>query len=240
MISRDSFQNSRIHTDACVNFALLTCLHILGAYHLEAPFRLLPTYVCSGSIVVTTLDCGPGGSWFESRCGCQYSMRLDRLDRAYPSLHPFGVVHWVPVLLNIETATECESNRQLQLWTVFPGTVVNKYQFQRYSRMGSYVQQDAGLSSSECLKKSFETHPLVAVSQWSISSINQSKLCTSKCRSVLEYVRPRSPDNSRQNDDSAMLTFESIPPPSNQHYWAIMWSISQWLTSCFHAGVLFM
>ena len=29
--------------------------------------------------------------------GCQYSMRLDRLHRAYPSLHPFGVVHWVPV-----------------------------------------------------------------------------------------------------------------------------------------------
>ena len=25
--------------------------------------------VCSGSIVVTTLDCGPRGSWFESRVG---------------------------------------------------------------------------------------------------------------------------------------------------------------------------
>ena len=24
-------------------------------------------FVCKGSIVVTTLDCGPGGSWFESR-----------------------------------------------------------------------------------------------------------------------------------------------------------------------------
>ena len=34
---------------------------------------------------------------------------------AYPSLHPFGVVHWVPVLSNIKTATGCESNRQLQL-----------------------------------------------------------------------------------------------------------------------------
>ena len=52
---------------------------------------------------------------------CQYSMRLDRLHRAYPSLHPFGVVHWVPVLSNIKTATGCESNRQLQLWTVFAG-----------------------------------------------------------------------------------------------------------------------
>ena len=56
-------------------------------------------------------------------------MRLDRLHRAYPSLHPFGVVHWVPVLSNIKTATGCESNRQLQLWTVFAGTVVNNYQF---------------------------------------------------------------------------------------------------------------
>ena len=55
-------------------------------------------------------------------------MRLDRLHRAYPSLHPFGVVNWVPVLSNIKTVTGCESNRQLQLWTVFAGTVVNNYQ----------------------------------------------------------------------------------------------------------------
>ena len=41
----------------------------------------------------------------------------------------YGVVHWVPVLSNIKTATGCESNRQLQLWTVFAGTVVNNYQF---------------------------------------------------------------------------------------------------------------
>ena len=39
----------------------------------------------------------------------------DSLHRAYPSLHPFGVVHWVPVLSNIKTTTGCESNRQLQL-----------------------------------------------------------------------------------------------------------------------------
>ena len=61
--------------------------------------------------------------------GCHYSMRLDRLHRAYQSLHPFAVVHWVPVLSNIKTATGCESNRQLQLWTVFTGTVVYNYQF---------------------------------------------------------------------------------------------------------------
>ena len=68
----------------------------------------------SGSIVVTTLDCGPRGSWFESRVGANI-LRLDRLHRGYPSLHLFGVVHWVPVLSNIKTATGCESNRQLQL-----------------------------------------------------------------------------------------------------------------------------
>ena len=84
--------------------------------------------VCSGSIVVTTLDCGPRGSWFKSRVGTNI---LWGLRRAYPSLHSFGVVHWVPVLSNIKTATGsgCESNRQLQLWTVFAGTVVNNYLF---------------------------------------------------------------------------------------------------------------
>ena len=98
-------------------------------------------------------------------------MRLDRLHRAYPSLHPSGVVHWVPVLSNIKTATGCESNRQLQLWTVFAGTVVYNYQFTVFKDgLGSYVKQVAGLSSSEWLKKSFETHPSMAVSQWSISS----------------------------------------------------------------------
>ena len=58
-----------------------------------------------------------------------YEVRSTAQVWAYPSLHPFGVVHWVPVLSNIKTATGCESNRQLQLWTVFAGTVVNNYQF---------------------------------------------------------------------------------------------------------------
>ena len=71
----------------------------------------------SGSIiVVTTLDCWPGGSWFEL-----VPIFYETRHRAYPSLHPLGVVHWVPVLSNIKTATGCESNRQLQLWTVFAG-----------------------------------------------------------------------------------------------------------------------
>ena len=62
------------------------------------PYHLLfeHWYVCSGSIVVTTLDCGPMQRFpVQVPSGCQYSMRLDRLHRAYPSLHPFGVVHWV-------------------------------------------------------------------------------------------------------------------------------------------------
>ena len=75
-----------------------------------------PSSVCSGSMVHGYYF----GLWTRrSRVrvlsGCQYSMRLDRLHRAYPNLHPFGVVHWVPVLSNIKTATGCESNRQLQL-----------------------------------------------------------------------------------------------------------------------------
>ena len=48
---------------------------------------------CSGSIVVTTLDCGPGGPKSQVPSGCQYSTRLDRLHRANPGFHPFGVVH---------------------------------------------------------------------------------------------------------------------------------------------------
>ena len=85
--------------------------------------------VCSGSMVVTTHGLWTRRFLVRVSSGRQYSMRLDRLHRAYPSLYPFGVVHWVPVLSNIKIATLCESNRQLQLWTVFAGTVVNNYQF---------------------------------------------------------------------------------------------------------------
>ena len=37
--------------------------------------------------------------------GGQYTMRLQSLHRAYPSLHPFGVVHWVPEQLNMKAVT---------------------------------------------------------------------------------------------------------------------------------------
>ena len=42
--------------------------------------------VCSGSIVVTTLDSGPGGSWFESRVGANIlwdSIDCTGLNRAF-------------------------------------------------------------------------------------------------------------------------------------------------------------
>ena len=37
--------------------------------------------------------------------GGQYTIRLRSRHRAYPSLHPFGVVHWVPEQLNIKAVT---------------------------------------------------------------------------------------------------------------------------------------
>ena len=37
--------------------------------------------------------------------GGQYIIRLRSLHRAYQSIHPFGVVHWVPEQLNIEAVT---------------------------------------------------------------------------------------------------------------------------------------
>ena len=61
--------------------------------------------VCSGSIVVTTLDSGPGGPGFESRVGANILWGSIGLHRAYPSHHPFGVVHWVPEQLNIKDVT---------------------------------------------------------------------------------------------------------------------------------------
>ena len=64
-----------------------------------------------------------------------------------PSLHLFVVVHWVPVLLNIKTATGCESNRQLQLWTVFAATVVYITSNSQHSRMGWAVLHLAPVSN---------------------------------------------------------------------------------------------
>ena len=61
--------------------------------------------VCSGSVVVTAYDSESGRPSSNPEWG-QYTMRLRSLHRAYPSLHPFGVVHWVPEQLNIKAVTE--------------------------------------------------------------------------------------------------------------------------------------
>ena len=60
--------------------------------------------VCSGSVVVTAYDFESGGPGSSPEWG-QYTMRLRSLHWAYPSLHPFGVVHWVPEQLNINAVT---------------------------------------------------------------------------------------------------------------------------------------
>ena len=38
--------------------------------------------------------------------GSHCTIKLRSMHRAYPSLHPFGVVHWVPEQLNIKAVTE--------------------------------------------------------------------------------------------------------------------------------------
>ena len=60
--------------------------------------------VCSGSVVVTTYDFESGRPRSNPEWGPIY-LRLRSLHRAYQSLHPFGVVHWVPEQLNILAVT---------------------------------------------------------------------------------------------------------------------------------------
>ena len=63
-------------------------------------------HVCSGSVVVTAYDFESGRPGSNPEWG---PIRLRSLHRAYPSLHPFGVVHWVPEQLNIKAVTgACE------------------------------------------------------------------------------------------------------------------------------------
>ena len=80
--------------------------------------------VCIGRIVVTTLDCGSGGPGFKSGwvpiC-CKARSTAQGLSE--PSSIRGSTSE--PVQPNIKTATGCKSNRQLQLWTVFVGTVVS-------------------------------------------------------------------------------------------------------------------
>ena len=75
--------------------------------------------VCSGSIVVTTLDSGPGGSWFESRVGANIlwgSIDCTGLTRLF-FLNTLGISVWTS-----RPATGCEWHRQIG--TVFAGTVI--------------------------------------------------------------------------------------------------------------------
>ena len=105
---------SRVTTgQLCPDTVLDRCERSLY-YHSRGTDAMKFTYlywlfnVCSGSIVVTCAVYSGYYTGLQTRRSlvqlsseCQYSMRLDRLDRAYPSLLPFGVVLWVPEQLNI-------------------------------------------------------------------------------------------------------------------------------------------
>ena len=66
---------------------------------------ILIIFVCSGSVVVTAFDFESGRPGSNPEWGPIYTIRLRSLYRAYPSLHPFGLVHWVPQPLNIKAVT---------------------------------------------------------------------------------------------------------------------------------------
>ena len=66
--------------------------------------RILLHTVGSGSVVVTAYDSESGRPGSNPEWG-QITIRLRSLHRAYPSLHPFKVVQWVPEQLNIKAVT---------------------------------------------------------------------------------------------------------------------------------------
>ena len=72
--------------------------------HRSWPGRAPRSIVCSGSVMVTAHDSESGRPGSNPEWG-QYTMRLRSLHRAHPSLHLFGVVHWVPEQLNIKAVT---------------------------------------------------------------------------------------------------------------------------------------
>ena len=57
-----------------------------------------------GSVVVTAYDSESARPGSNPEWG-QYTMKLRSLHKAYPSLHPSGVVHWVREQLNIKAVT---------------------------------------------------------------------------------------------------------------------------------------
>ena len=69
-------------------------------------------HVCIGTtahqcavVVITAYDFESGRPGSNSELGPIYYIRLRSLHRAYPSLHPFEVVHWAPEQLNKKAVT---------------------------------------------------------------------------------------------------------------------------------------
>ena len=86
----------------CMSETCQACyFHIRALRHIRAS---LTPEASSGSIVVTAYDSEFGLPGSNPEWG-QYTMRLRSLHRAYPSLHPSGVAHWVPEQLNIKAVT---------------------------------------------------------------------------------------------------------------------------------------
>ena len=56
--------------------------------------------MCSGSVVILN-----PATQVRIMSGSQYTKSLRSLHRAYPSLHPSGIVHWVLELVNIKAVT---------------------------------------------------------------------------------------------------------------------------------------
>ena len=118
--------------------------------------------------------------------------------RAHPNLQPFGVVHWVSVQsrqrLVVNRKASCSFDFELCLQGQLCITLTN-YSKAFKDGLGSCVQQHVWLSSSECLQKSFETHPSKAfpagiIPRWSININNKmiNRPCIqreSSCESVL-------------------------------------------------------
>ena len=68
--------------------------------------RSISRTVCSGSVVVTAYDSESGRTGSNPEWGLiSYEASIAAVHRAYPSLHPSGVVHWVPEQLNMKAVT---------------------------------------------------------------------------------------------------------------------------------------
>ena len=83
---------------------LYTCMDI--ANHSVTRWWVPRYYlVCSGSVVVTVYDFESGRPGSNPERGLIFYKASITIHRAYSSLHPSGVVHWVPEQLNIKDVT---------------------------------------------------------------------------------------------------------------------------------------